>query len=60
VNDKKLQEAIHEAKRFLKRAEIALAKMKTDPMASYRCTEAATAERASLDLSRCLAELRRP
>ena len=54
------QEAIDEAKRFIKKAGIAQKKMKEDSYAICGCKETGAVKRASMDLTRVLAELRKP
>lgn len=56
----KYQDTINEAKRFIKKAEIAKKKMKEDRYAVFGCKETGAAKRASMDLTRSLAELRKP
>ncbi len=57
----KLQIALKEADRFRIKARIALSKLQGHGKYSYPypCKERAAARRASLDLTRCLADLRR-
>lgn len=56
-----LQEAKSEAKRFIKKADLAIARLESDNMASISgCKELASAKRASMDLTRVLAEVRKP
>ena len=55
---KLLEEAIFEAKRFLKKAEECKKRFKSDDYAKYKCKEAGSAKRASLDLSRTLSKMR--
>ena len=57
----KLSRTLYEARRFCKKAEEALAKLERDTMASISGSkETAACHRASLDLTRSLAELRKP
>ena len=55
----KHKKAIAEANRFIKKAKLALKKLETDSFASFGCKETGAAKRASMDLTRSLAELRR-
>lgn len=51
--------AISEAKRFIKAAEAAQKRISADELAAMTgCKETAAAKRASMDLSRALADLR--
>lgn len=57
---RKLKEAISEAKRFIQKAENALSVLKADEYPDMvRSAETAAARRASLDLTRALANLRK-
>ena len=60
MNRDKLLISIAEAKRFIIKAELAYDRLTTDNMA-YICgsKETASAKRASMDLTRSLAELRK-
>ena len=58
-NDAQLEVAIGEAERFLDRATIAIDKFAADPEACWQSPHFAAAKRASLDLTRALADLRR-
>jgi hypothetical protein len=54
-----LEEAISEAKRFIKRASEAKERLKAEPEAAWGgCKEVAAAKRASMDLSRSLVKVR--
>lgn len=55
---KDLKECISEAKRFIKRAKTAKQRIEEDKWL-WKSKETAAARRASLDLTRALAELRR-
>ena len=55
-----LHKAIDEAKRFLTKAEETYNKMILDSSAQYGCKETAAVKRSSMDLTRALAELRKP
>lgn len=55
-------EAIHEAERFVKRARVALKRLSHEETQEWQCMgtkEVGAMKRASLDLTRALAELRR-
>lgn len=54
-----LENAKIEATRFLERLGAYQARAKNDSMASYGCPESAALKRASMDLTRALADLRR-
>jgi hypothetical protein len=57
----KLKTAVEEAERFIKRAEALQAVAKHDRQAMYDCPlEQGAIKRASMDLTRALADLRRP
>lgn len=57
----KIIEAKHEAERFIQKAEAALRALHNEPMAEITgCKETGAARRASLDLTRALAEMRKP
>lgn len=55
----KYTQAIEEAQRFINKSQAAIVRLLNDQYAQYGCKETASAKRASLDLSRVLAELRR-
>ena len=57
VNDK-LNDAISEAERFIKKAQAYQMKVVDDSYAIFGCKEGGAAKRASMDLSRSLSELR--
>ena len=54
----KVEEAIYEARRFIDKAELALAKMNSKKWFCWS-KETAACKRSSLDLTRALAELRK-
>ena len=54
-----LDTAITEAKRFLSRAADAKRRIKKDRYRAMGCTETAAAKRASMDLTRALAAMRK-
>lgn len=54
-----LNEAINEARRFLKAAEAAKKRIKGDMYWAMGCRETGACRRASMDLTRSLAELRK-
>jgi len=54
-----IEQAKIEAYRFIARANDAEKRVRADKEALFRCKEMATLKRASLDLSRVLAELRK-
>jgi len=58
VNEIGLRTAIHEAERFIRMARIAASALKEDRY--YGGKETAAAKRASMDLTRALADVRRP
>ncbi len=61
MNVDKLKKAINEATRFQKAAKAALARLEWDRTAYISgSTETAAAKRASMDLTRALAEMRKP
>lgn len=63
MNDDKIKEAKAEAKRFLKRVtelEEMRARNKGDMWSAYGMKEHGAVKRASLDLTRALAKLRKP
>lgn len=55
----KLEAAITEAVRFLEMAKKAEERLKSDSYAQFGCKETGAVRRASLDLTRSLAELRK-
>ena len=55
-----IKQAIIEAKRFISRAENWKDRLKKDYYAQYSCKEGGACKRASMDLTRALAELRKP
>lgn len=55
-----LQEAIHEAERFVERAYTAVNKLKEHDMGTTSNKETAAAKRASMDLTRSLVKVRNP
>lgn len=57
---KKIQSAVHEAKRFIRAAQEWEAKLSIDAYAIYGSVEGGAAKRASMDLTRALAEMRKP
>ncbi len=59
MNDTSLKHAISEAERFIRMARIAASAMKS-PMGWAGGKETAAAKRASMDLTRALADVRRP
>ena len=59
MNDVKLIAAITEAKRFIKKAELAKQRLSDDRFAYFGSKETSAARRASMDLTRALADLRR-
>ena len=60
MDGNRLTIAIKEAKRFVSVAESALGKIKEDSLVQYNgCKETGAARRASMDLTRVLAELRK-
>jgi hypothetical protein len=52
--------AMNEAKRFLAKAEDYLEREKDDSFAHMGCKESGAVRRSSLDLTRALADMRRP
>lgn len=56
---KQLRDAVDEAKRFQARAEAAIVAIEAKTGDAYRCTEFAAARRASMDLTRVLAQMRK-
>ncbi len=59
MTKEKLFEAMTEARRFLKKGEEALKRFKEDKYAEFGTKETGAVRRASMDLTRSLAELRR-
>lgn len=59
TNDK-LNDAILEAERFIKKAQAYQMRLVDDSYAIFGCKEGGAAKRASMDLTRALAELRKP
>lgn len=62
MTDEKITEAIAEAKRFIHRAEVLQARRKKDTWLKQwdASREGGACRRASMDLTRALADLRRP
>ena len=66
MTEQTVRAAVEEAKRFIKSAEIALATTQWHANVahtcntSWPCKQNSAAKRASLDLTRALAEMRRP
>lgn len=60
MSEEKLKATIKEALRFLRIAEPALERLHTDNYAKYGSRETGACRRASMDLTRALAELRKP
>ena len=60
MNTAKIDKAILEAHRFLRAVEAARRRLEADRMADFGCKETAACRRASMDLTRALAELRKP
>ena len=54
-----IEDAINEAVRFIQKARAAHASLKTEVESFYRSSSYAAAKRASLDLTRALAKMRR-
>lgn len=54
-----IEEAINEAMRFIQKARVAHASLKTEVESFYHSSSYAAAKRASLDLTRALAKMRR-
>jgi len=59
VNPDVLTDTLEETNRFISKARIALKKMKENPLAYMGCAETAACRRASMDLTRALAKLRK-
>jgi hypothetical protein len=59
MNEQTLQKAIDEAERFLPVARAAVVRIASDRSALMGSKETAAAKRASMDLTRALAEMRR-
>lgn len=59
ITTEKLNGAISEARRFIENAEAAMKRLSNDDYAKYGSKETAAARRASMDLTRALAELRK-
>jgi hypothetical protein len=59
MNNDSLQKAINEAKRFLQMAKLFQERAKTDKYAFFGTKEGGAVRRASLDLTRSLAEMRK-
>ena len=57
---KNLTDAVIEAERFIKKANAAIDKLKSDSLAEYGSKETAAAKRASMDLTRALVAVRNP
>jgi len=55
-----LNNAIAEAERFIKKAELAKKRLCNDEYAHFRCKEMAAAKRASADLTSALVFVRNP
>ena len=60
MNRRTLSIAIYEAERFVRIAKIALAAIPKTDTWTYTSKENGAAKRASMDLTRALAELRKP
>jgi hypothetical protein len=60
MKDEKIAAAEAEAKRFLKRVKEYKERIKADKYAIYGSREGGALKRSSLDLSRSLADMRRP
>lgn len=60
MNIELIKTAEAEAKRFLERAAEARKRLNIDSYAKYGCRETGAVKRASLDLSRALADMRKP
>jgi hypothetical protein len=61
VRVEKIEEAVSEARRFIKRAGVVVAKAKQSRYGLADCRkESAAVKRSSLDLTRALAEMRKP
>jgi hypothetical protein len=60
MNTKEIQKAVAEAKRFIDAANIVLAERKESPTYFIGTKASGAARRASLDLTRQLAEMRKP
>ena len=60
MNILKLNNAVNEARRFIEKAQDAREIIALDSTATYSCKETGAARRASMDLTRALAELRKP
>jgi hypothetical protein len=56
----KLEQAISECERFSAFAKLAIKRIEADEMACFGSKETATAKRASMDVTRALANLRKP
>ena len=59
ITYKKLDEAVKECNRFIKKARKAKTRLLNDKFAEYGCKETSAVRRASMDLTRALAELRK-
>ncbi len=59
MTKEKLFAAMFEARRFLKKAETAMKRFNDDKYAEFGSKETGAAKRASMDLTRALAELRK-
>ena len=57
---KALEESIYEAKRFIKKSDMAIARMKGDKWNPSYTKEMGSAKRASMDLTRSLVAVRNP
>lgn len=55
----RLEDAVFEAKRFKKKAELAISMLKSGQEDAFRSSANAAAKRASMDLTKALASLRR-
>jgi hypothetical protein len=60
MNIDKLKRAMSEAKRFQDAAKAYIKRADNDKFAEYGCAESGAAKRASMDLTRALAEMRKP
>ena len=60
MNNKKVREAIAEARRFIRRADDVLQEEKENKYYYFGTKASGAVRRSSLDLTRALAELRKP
>ena len=54
-----LVHVVHLAQVFINKAQAVIERAKTDSFAKYGCKQTAAAKRASMDLTRALAEMRK-